>query len=315
MNYYNLKNIDKEIYANIYLISIDELKSVFNAIPIKKIYGPPDEFPYFKKIIQYIYEIIILFEKNDNLIKTYMDNIYFSRNINTIIIIIESLIDNNYQYDNYNIHTFCKLFDIFEKLYIISHFFHFNVPSSKINYFKPNYKSSYITIYHTNKNIYIQSCCVTYIQFFDFLSNSGYYNKNYWSNEGLNWLKNYPKKHPYFWKKVNNEWYIKKFDKYIKLNDILNQPIDNLSYYEAEAYCKYKQVELPKLEYLKELFNDNYYSNNICEWTITKCNKTSNFCFGRSYYNKLTIKNINDTEVVNKSAQHYFTGFRYISIS
>ena len=311
--YYSLNKFDKEIYANIYLLSIDELELIFNIIPNKKINGPPDDFPYFKKIIQYIYDIIILFEINQNIIKQYMDDIYLCKNNRIIILIIESIIEK-YYHSNENIYIFCKLFDIFENLYIIANFFHFSIPTNELNYFKSNNKSSKISILVRQKYITIQTNCVTYLQFMSFVLNNGYYNEQYWSYEGLKWLKEYPKKHPYFWKKNGNVWYIKKFDKYIKLDDILHQPIDNISYYEAEAYCKYHNVYLPKLEHLKKLFLNKNYSNNVCEWTKTKFNETSNICFGRSFYNKVIIKNINDKKVLNKSAQHYFTGVRYITL-
>jgi len=310
--YYSLNKFDKEIYANIYLLSIDELHSIFNIIPNKKIKGPPDDFPYFKKIIQYIYDIIILFQKNDSNIKQYMDDIYYCKNNKIIVNIIESLIDNYYQFSKINIHIFCRLFDIYENLYIIANFFNFNICNKLLPYYVSNYDFSKVTILVKKKYFTINTKCVTYIEFYSFISNDGYNKKEYWSDEGLKWLNKYPKKHPYFWVKNGYNWYIKKFDKYIKLQDISEQPIENISYYEAEAYCKYLNVYLPKLEHLKQLFIDTNYSNNVCEWTSTKYTNSSNICFGRSFYNKVIIKNVNDTQILNKSAQHYFTGFRYI---
>ena len=49
-------------------------------------------------------------------------------------------------------------------------------------------------------------------------------------------------------------WYVKKFDNFIKLFDLVKQPIENISYYEAEAFCNYKNAFLPELDDLKLLF-------------------------------------------------------------
>ena len=54
-DYYNIKYYDKDICSNIYIILLDEISILFNNIPYRKITGPPDDFPYFKKIIELNY--------------------------------------------------------------------------------------------------------------------------------------------------------------------------------------------------------------------------------------------------------------------
>ena len=45
---------------------------------------------------------------------------------------------------------------------------------------------------------------VNNFDFFNFVLNNGYNNLELWSQEGKIWLKNYPKAHPFFWKKFED---------------------------------------------------------------------------------------------------------------
>ncbi len=316
--YYNIDKLDKDTCANIYIKIIDEITTIFNIIPYNKIMGPPDEFSYFTKVINYINNIIKLFEADPIFYKIILNKVFYKNN-QYIISTLESII--SYKFYLLDSKSFiikcCSLSNIIEELYIISNFFQF-----KINHFNTNHsfnkKIYYEKIsYYDNNFLYIQINCVSNIDFLDFILNNGYSTTNYWSNNGLNWLNNYPKKTPYFWKYFNNIWYLKIFDKYIKILDIPYLPIQNISYYEAEAYCNYKNVKLPQLKHYQNILSKQYSNqfnfNYVWEWTSSNGNTTSK-CFGGSSYNKLIIKNINDIKTINKSAQHYFTGFRTIKI-
>ena len=310
--YFNIFKIDKDILANIYIQIIEELTTIFTIIPYNKISGPPDEFPYFDKVINYIYNIIQLFDGNQIFFDSILnDN---SKSNNYIINTLESIITNDFS--NLDSKTFiikcCKLSDIIEELYIICNFFQFKIinfnPICRItnNYEKIEFNDSYL---------FIQLNCVSNIDYLHFILNNGYKTYEYWSNEGLLWLKNYPKKIPYFWKYYDDTWYIKTFDRYIKLNDIPYSPIQNVSYYEAEAYCKYKKIKLLEFKHYKIISSKNLHKKfnlcNVSEWIYSN-NLNKAKCFGGSQYNYLIINNINDIKTINKSAQHYFTGFRTI---
>jgi hypothetical protein len=316
--YSNLNNIDEDICANIYIQIIDKLKTIFNIIPYNKIMGPPSEFSYFNKVIDYIFNIIKLFEADP---KFYQNIINYSsyKNNNYIISTLESIISDKFHLlDNRSfILKCCALSDIIEELYTICHFFQFKINHSNI-YPTFNIKNYYKEIILNNNNkLFIQINCVSNIDFLNFILDNGYSTTKYWSNNGLKWLNNYPKNIPYFWKFSNNIWYLKQFDKYIKISDIPYLPIQNISYHEVEAYCNYKNVKLPKLKHYQiissEQYYDQFYFCNVWEWMSTN-NKNQAQCFGGSLYNKLLIKNINDIKIFNKSAQHYFTGFRTIKI-
>lgn len=96
-------------------------------------------------------------------------------------------------------------------------------------------------------------------EYINFIENGGYTNKKYWSKKGYKWKEETLKKnHPYFW--VYNEkktsWFKYHFDKIIEI--VNNEPVVNISYYEAEAYANYKNARLPsENEYMLLLTNKN----------------------------------------------------------
>jgi len=139
--YYNINKIDKDIFANIYIKIIEELTAIFNIIPYNKITGPPDEFPYFDKVINYIYNIIQLFDGNNIFFDSILNN--NSKNNNYIINTLESIITDDFSKSNSKnfIIKLCKLSDIIEELYTICNFFQFkiiylNPICNKANYYE-----------------------------------------------------------------------------------------------------------------------------------------------------------------------------------
>jgi iron(II)-dependent oxidoreductase len=109
----------------------------------------------------------------------------------------------------------------------------------------------------------ISKYCITNYQFLQFVKDKGYENKKYWSFNGWRYKINKKLKYPSFWHYdeyyKGKEWREKVFDKYYILR--LNNPVVNISYYEAEAYCNWIGGRLPtesEFEYLSEFFEDNY---------------------------------------------------------
>ena len=195
---------------------------------------------------------------------------------------------------------------------MILHFFHFKSDNFKLNILIK--KNNEILI--NNKKFSIMQNNVNNFDYFNFVLNDGYFDLQYWSEQGKIWLKNYPKKHPFFWKKFGDIWYIRKFDKFYKLESIFDQPIDNISYYEAEAFCNYKNGSLPTINELNFIIDKRQYHSftigSVWEWTKSNYNLETSLCFGGSKYNRIIINDINDKIIVKKNAQHYFTGFRIV---
>ena len=84
---------------------------------------------------------------------------------------------------------------------------------------------------HTVKTFYIDKNLVTYEQYNQFIEAGGYTEKKYWSPEGLEFLEAYAFSVP----STYHEKYLKKS----------GMPATGVSWYEAEAYAKWRGVRLP----------------------------------------------------------------------
>ena len=71
---------------------------------------------------------------------------------------------------------------------------------------------------------------VTCGQYYQFIAAGGYQKRHYWSDKGWQWLQQNPVSQPLFWSD-NLDW--------------IDHPVCGVSYYEAEAYAKFKHKRLP----------------------------------------------------------------------
>ena len=100
-------------------------------------------------------------------------------------------------------------------------------------------------------------------QFLQFIENGGYKRKQYWSLESWNWIKKYDINCPEGWfyeeeldtdnSNVKFEFIIKKKNWFkmiwrnkVNINVSSKNPVCNISWYEAKAFCKWAGVRLPK---------------------------------------------------------------------
>jgi len=129
----------------------------------------------------------------------------------------------------------------------------------------------------------VSKYCITNGMYLEFVLNQGYNTKDYWLEEGWNWLKNNQYMYPIYWKYENNYWYILdnlnlginsiKCNKFIPLQ--MNHPVVNISWYEAMAFCKWKGVRLLKeseWEYIaKDYDNNTTLENANLDYNIKCC--------------------------------------------
>ena len=78
-------------------------------------------------------------------------------------------------------------------------------------------------------------------EFLEFVNEGGYKKPDFFSNEGKEWLTFTQAKHPTFWIKKDNSYFLREINREIPLP--LNYPVD-VNLYEAEAFCKYKSLKL-----------------------------------------------------------------------
>ena len=127
--------------------------------------------------------------------------------------------------------------------------------------FKNYVKSFSISKYPITEYLYLQ-----------FIINEGYKKKQYWCDISYKWKNDNNIELPLYWQYSNGKYY--KVINNQKLSVETNLPICHISYYEANAYCKWKKCRLPKeveYEYVstnkgttKFPWGDNLPNNRLC---------------------------------------------------
>lgn len=110
----------------------------------------------------------------------------------------------------------------------------------------------------------IASELVTNQDFLAFIEADGYSKPEYWLDEGWAWVQSEQVRCPLYWIKDNQEW------KHYTLNGLqplpLKSPVGHLSYYEANAYARFKNQRLPtEMEW--EIASDKLNWGQRWEWT------------------------------------------------
>ena len=134
----------------------------------------------------------------------------------------------------------------------------------------------------------IQSNLVTNKDWKDFISNDGYDRHEFWLSDGWNYIKQNKIQRPLYW--IDNQSHFT-LNGLSKIKD--HQPVSHISFYEADAYAKFKKKRLPsefelELCLSKSKKQGNFLENMIFEplgetnensffgdlWTWTSSNYT-----------------------------------------
>jgi ergothioneine biosynthesis protein EgtB len=84
---------------------------------------------------------------------------------------------------------------------------------------------------------------ITNQQYMEFIEDQGYKTYTYWLSDGWEKVKTNKWNAPMYWEKINDKWHVRDFLGIREINP--NEPVNHVSYYEAEAYCKWAGKRLP----------------------------------------------------------------------
>ena len=118
---------------------------------------------------------------------------------------------------------------------------------------------------------------VTNQQYLEFIKDDGYKTYKYWLSDGWEKVKENKWRTPMYWERIEDKWYTRDFLGIREINP--NQPVCHVSFYEADAYCKWAGKRLPtEAEWEKAAcWNEDKQEKTTFPWgnqkpTDEKCN-------------------------------------------
>ena len=127
------------------------------------------------------------------------------------------------------------------------------------------------------KNFKIGIFPVTNQEYLEFMNDGGYETYKHWLSDRWEKVKSNEWRSPMYWEKINDEWHVRDFLGIRKINP--NEPVCHVSYYEADAYCKWAGKRLPtEAEWEKaSCWNEEKQEKTVFPWgnespSEEKCN-------------------------------------------
>lgn len=80
-------------------------------------------------------------------------------------------------------------------------------------------------------------------EYLEFMEEGGYKQFKYWLSEGWEWVKTNKIEAPFYWQKIDNEWYSFELRGGLRKIDV-NAPVAHISLFEADAFARWKNKRL-----------------------------------------------------------------------
>ena len=84
---------------------------------------------------------------------------------------------------------------------------------------------------------------VTNAEYLAFVDARGYERPEFWLSEGWNKVRAEGWRHPLYWERHDNQWFVHTLNGFVPLN--LNEPVCHVSHFEADAYARFADARLP----------------------------------------------------------------------
>lgn len=107
---------------------------------------------------------------------------------------------------------------------------------------------------------------VTNQQYLEFIEDGGYETYKYWLSDGWEKVKTNDWTAPMYWENIDGNWMVQNFQGLRNVSP--KEPVCHVSYYEAEAYCKWAGKRLPtEAEWEKAAcWNENKKQKTVFPW-------------------------------------------------